>query len=292
VRGVGEATAAITIVNALATGVGAAVGIDLRARAEVELHPAGSRGKWDVRLPEESRTPLVIASLDAALNRFAPGSAGTASLSLRSDIPTGRGLKSSSAVSSALVLAVAEATDARPDALEVARLSAAAATQSGVSATGAFDDALAGLATGVIVTNNSDRTILGRYELPAGLEVALLIPRTTHSPSPEWRTSFARNAAAGRPAVEAALAGDWAGAMRWNTELVERLVGYDYATVRAELSEEGAVGCGVSGMGPALAAVAPRSRLPNVVAALPARLGDRRAVPFATSGDPIEAGTA
>ena len=283
-RGVGEATGAITIVNALPTGVGAAVGIELRAHAEVELHPAGSRGRWDVRLPPDARTPLVIASLDVALNRFAPGSAGTASASVRSEIPPARGLKSSSAVSSAVILAVAAATDSSPPPLEVARLSASSAKASGVSATGALDDALAGLSRGVVVTDNRSGTLLASYDLPGGLAVALLVPHATHRPSPEWSAAFARFGERGRSAAGSAQSGVWATAMRLNTEIVEQVVGYEYREVRAELERRGAVGASVSGMGPALAAIAPETRLAGILDALPARVGEPRSVLLSRNG--------
>ena len=277
-RGVGETTAAITIVNALATGVGSAVGIDLWARAEVELHPAGSHGKWDVQVEEAARSPLVIGSLQEALNRFAPGSSGAGALTLRSQIPPARGLKSSSAVSAAVVLAVAAATDTTIEPIAVARISAAISRSAGVSATGSLDDALAGLTSGVVVTDNLRGTLLCSYPTRTDLVVALFVPPTPHRRSPDWAPAFATEAAAGRPAVEAALAGEWAAAMRANTELVERVIGYDYGPMREELLRAGAVACGVSGMGPALAAVAPRSKVDDVLAVLPRFGGDRRTV--------------
>jgi shikimate kinase len=280
VHGVGESTAAITIVNALPTGIGAAIGIDLRARAEVELHPAGSNGKWDVTVAEEARSPLVITALSEALNHLAPGSSGTGRLSLHSDIPVSRGLKSSSAVSSAIVLAVARATDASLDPIDVARLSAKISKSAGVSATGALDDALAGLSQGIVVTDNLHGELLRSYAPDPELGVALYVPPNSHRPSPEWAAAFATERARGRVAVDAALAGNWATAMRSNTELVERVIGYDYAPVRSELLRRGAIATGVSGMGPSLAAVAPRRLLDELLTVLPGTLAERRALSF------------
>jgi shikimate kinase len=284
VRGVGETTAAITVVNALPTGVGAAVGIELRVRAIVELHPAGSHGKWDVRVADAARTPLVIAALSESLNRFAPGSSGTGELTLRSEIPSSRGLKSSSAVGSAIVLAVARATDVAPEPIEVARMSARISKQAGVSATGALDDALAGLSSGMVVTDNIRGELLRSYAPAPDLGVALYVPPTPHRPSPEWATAFAAERASGQAAVDAALAGDWPTAMHLNTQLVERVIGYDYTSIRRELLRAGAVACGVSGMGPALAAIAPRSRLPDLLASYPRTAGERRLVSFSQAG--------
>lgn len=288
-HGVGEASAAITIVNALATGVGSAVGVELRARAELDLRPSGSRGRWDVEMSDAARTPLVVAALDLALNRLAPGSSGTGRLSLHSEIPAGRGLKSSSAVSSAVVLAVAHATEVPVLPTEVARMSAEVSRATGVSATGAFDDALAGLSVGVVVTDNPRGELLRTFPLAPDLGVALLIPRTTHRPSPEWAPAFQARSVEGRVASEAALHGDWARAMGANSDLVESVVGYDYATLRQQLVRAGALAAGVSGMGPALAAIAPSSRLVAVKEALPSRLGERLTV-SPTGGPSVPAG--
>lgn len=279
-HGVAETTAAVTIVNALPTGIGAAVGIDLRARAEVELRPAGSSGKWDVRVAESARTPLVIGALTEALRRFAPDSSGTGELTLRSDIPPARGLKSSSAVSSAVVLAVARATDAVVSPLDVARVSAAVSRSARVSATGALDDALAGLSSGVVVTDNRREELLTSYAIAPELGVALYISPATHRPSPEWLAQFRAASEPGRSAVEHALTGDWAAAMRENTELVERVIGYDYGALRAELHRCGATASGVSGMGPSLAAIGPVDRMPAILAAMPETPGGLRPVAF------------
>ena len=288
-HGVGETTAAITVVNALPTGIGSAIGIDIKARAEIDLHPSGSHGKWDVKIAERARSPLVISSLTEALRRFAPGSSGTGELTLHSEIPLARGLKSSSAVSSAVVLAVARATDAEVLPIDVARISATVSTSIGLSATGALDDALAGLSTGVVVTDNRRGELLKSYPTESKLGVVLYIPNVAHAPSPAWVSAFAAEEATSRVAVDAALRGDWVAAMGENTQLVERVLQYEYGPLRAELLRRGAIASGVSGMGPALAAVAPRGRLREVAEAFPGTPETRRTVTF--SGDPAAGGS-
>ena len=69
--------------------------------------------------------------------------------------------------------------------------------------------------------------------------------------------------------------------MELNTELVERVMGYRYRRLRDRMHERGAVASGVSGVGPTLAAIAPRSKLSKVMSALPADGGRRLLVPFA-----------
>lgn len=289
-RGVGRASAALTIVNALSTGVGAAVGLDLPAEAEVTLHPAGSHGKWDVRVEDRARTPLVIATLTEALRAFAPGSSGSGELSLRSEIPPARGLKSSSAVSVAIAGAVAEATDSNPSAADLARISARASVAAGVSATGAFDDALAGLSSGIVVTDNSQQELLRTISVDPAWAAALYIPELDHRPSPELWVAFRAEARAGQEAVDRLMAGDWTGAMRANSALVERLLRYDYAGLRADLEAHGAVCAGVSGLGPTLAAIVPRARAQDCLEIFPGPVHLRRLVALRTGNGPAGGG--
>ncbi len=281
-NGTGTARAAISIVNALPTGIGAAVGIDWPCRVTARL-PRSDRGSAVSIAPVRSRTPLVRASAQAALQRFAAGARGLR-LSVRSSIPVARGLKSSSAVSSAVVLAAAHAAGAEPDPSEVARLSAAVGRVTGVSATGAFDDAVAGLVPGGVVTDNRIDVELRRFSLEPTLSVALWIPRSTHPASPMVRGRFRRRPALARQAIDAALDGDWPRAMAANSELVESVLGYRYARLRAAVARKGAVASGVSGLGPTFAAIAPAGRMPQVLSALP-RSGIRRTVRL-WSGEP------
>jgi shikimate kinase len=288
-RGVGRASAAITIVNALPTGVGCALGIGLYATAEVTLRPRTSGAPNDLRMPAELRTPLVESALRAALDHYGLPHGIDAELSLRSEIPVSRGLKSSSAVTSAVAEAVARAAGRSPEPLETARLSAEVSKAVGASATGALDDALAGLVRGFVVTDSRRGTVLRTGSADPDWEVALLIPSGTHRPSPEWANEFEAHAREGQGAVDAALSRDWWGAMARNTELVERTMHYEYAGVREDLRRHGALGSGVSGLGPALAAVAPRRQVRDLLEVLPAAWGERRSVPL-TTAPPMDAG--
>jgi shikimate kinase len=281
VRGVGEARAAVSIVNALPLGVGAAVGIAWTARATARLHPRPSRSVPAWIAPAASATPVVRAAARSAYARFGDGRPLELTLNVRSSIPVARGLKSSSAVASAVALATARALGTEPTAVETARIAAEAGRRSGVSATGAFDDALAGLVPGGVVTDNRADTELRRFAVEPGLRVALWIPARTHPPSPSVRGRFRRHGRLAHEAADAALAGDWRRAMAANTALVERAMGYRYAPLHAAVEAAGAVAAGVSGLGPTFVALAPTERMRAVLGALPSRAGRRRAVPLA-----------
>ncbi len=277
-HGIGHASSAVTIVNALSTGIGCAAGISLIAAAEVDLEHAGPGGQ--IRVESGSDTPLVRSALMGALRRLEPNSDFTVSLVLRSQIPPSKGLKSSSAVSAAIIASVANALHRRLSTIEIAALSAEISQAIGLSATGAFDDALAGLQPGIVVTDNPRRSVLREAPVDDGWEVVLWIPHGSHRASTEWRDRFAARSAEGRAPADAALAGDFLNAMTRNTELVEKIVGYSYRGLREELRRRGALASGVAGLGPTLAAIVPKERSTEVLHALPAGRGDRLTVSF------------
>jgi shikimate kinase len=278
VRGVGASRAAISVVNALPLGVGAALAIDWPARVAATLRRTSPRSVRLTVRPKGSSTSIVREAATAAQLRF--GAAGRLTLTVRSTIPVRRGLKSSSAVGCAVVQATARAAGADPSPEEVARLVAEVGRSSGQSATGAFDDALAGAEGRGVVTDNGADRCLRRFDPGSGLSAVLWIPSRRHPPSPAVVARFRRSPDLARRAADAAMDGDWAAAMLTNSRLVESVMGYRYAPLREAVLRAGAVAAGVSGLGPAFAAVAPSSRESVVLGALPARGGVRRSVPL------------
>jgi shikimate kinase len=281
-RGVGEANAAITIVNALPTGIGAAAGIALRARAEVRLEEARSGLRSEPKFrPESAGTPLVREAVRSAVGRLAGKGLVCEELEIRSEVPPSIGLKSSSAVASAVVLAVAGAVGRELSPREVAAASAEIGRAAGVSATGAYDDALAGLVGEAVVTDNRGDRLLESFPIDPSLAVALWIPPGTHASAPSSRSRFPGESTRTRAPADAARAGRLWEAMELNSDLVETAMGYSYGDVRRRLRGRGALASGTSGLGPALAAVAPRPVLPALLEELSGRPGTCRSVEFA-----------
>jgi shikimate kinase len=281
-RGVGRSSAAITVVNALPTGVGCALGIQRYVLASVDLGPAGAESLTCD--PLTSDTPLVRAAVQAALRQFDVGRPQRIALHLRSDVPMAKGLKSSSAVATAVLGGVARALGASPDPIAVARLAAEVSRAVGLSATGAFDDALAGLRGGFVLTDNRRDSVISEARAPDDWTAVVYLPPGVHAPSPEWRSRFETKAVDGESVAELARAGRFPEAMRRNSDLVESVMGYDYATLRARMHAAGAVAAGVSGLGPALAALVPRERQHEVVASLPTAVGEHFTAELAPGG--------
>jgi shikimate kinase len=280
-HGVARAGAAVTIVNGLPTGVGCALGIDLFTEVEATLEPGPdgrSRGLRNLTIVEGTPTPLVDAAVRESLDRWGGSTGWDVELRMRTEIPIARGLKSSSAVANAVALAIARALGKRPDLLDIAGVAAMVGRRSGTSATGALDDALSSLRPGFVVTDNLRDQLLRTGTVDSDVVAGLWIPATTHAPSPNWLETFRAEASEGQLAVNAALAGDWWAAMERNSRLVERIMGYSYGELRSRASVEGALGSGVSGLGPTFAALGTQATVERTLEALPALGGERRVV--------------
>jgi shikimate kinase len=269
VHGVGRAAGAISYVNALPTGVGCAVAVHLPVEAEADLNETSGDGDPRIDIPPESDTPLLRGSVRHALGLFGPGRRLDCRLEVRSEIPPARGLKSSSAVSVAVLRAVAGALHRTVTPEQVSRAAADIGIRLGLSATGAFDDAMASATGDVVVADNPSRSVLRREPPDPRWVCVLWIPSEGHPRSPTLADTFRAEATDGEQAAALALSGEFLAAMESNTRLVERVMGYEYSELRRRVADAGAVACGVSGMGPSVAALAPPGAQTAVAAAFP-----------------------
>jgi shikimate kinase len=277
-RGVGRTRGAIGLVNALTTGVGAAMGVALPVMATVELQEIVSDRPPELYIAPDCDTTLVRQSLTAGLREFGVGRSLDARVSVRSDVPRARGLKSSSAVSSAVLLAVADSLGERIPAERIGQLSADVSQIAGVSATGAFDDAMAAITGDVVVTDNPTRSILRREPVDPRWRAVVWIRPLDHPPAPAFVESFARYSTEGREAVAHALAGDYMAAMSCNTVIVERVLGRSHRSLHEALLAHGALASGVSGLGPTIAALVPAHAAAAVSSVFPSIEGEVRIV--------------
>jgi shikimate kinase len=271
-RGVSRASAALTVVNAIPTGIGCAVGVSRYVTVSVDSEAAVETA-IECR-PAGANTPLVRASVHAGLRRASPGEFRSVQLQLSSGIPVAKGLKSSSAVATATIRAVARSAGIELKLSEVARMAADVGRSVGLSATGGYDDALAGLRPGFVVTDNrTDQLLLARPAEPEWAAV-VLVPAGHHPTAPTLRAKFQAVAADGELAAQHAREGRFSEAMRANSELVERVMHYHYAPLRARAAEAGAIAAGVSGLGPAFGVIVPRAQQPAVRTVLQSTPGE------------------
>lgn len=261
-----EATAygAVTIVNAMATGKGAAFGIDLWTKARVKLT---DDGVIETRILNDERENTLLAEkcVRAVLERFGKERLG-ARIETESNIPIARGLKSSSVAGNAIALATLAALEKRLKPSEILDLVVDASLKSKVSVTGALDDAAASLYGNVVVTDNMVRKVLRTFSLEDRYVLLLVPSEKAYSADVDLRRIKAF-AAQVETAHEQALAGRY-----WNAMTLNGLV-YSHALrlpsdVIVEGLEAGALAAGISGKGPAYAFVASEQSKDQVLSVL------------------------
>ena len=263
-KGYGRAVAygAVTIVNAIACGYGAALGVDLWTEASVELtdSPGVIEGKI-VSDPSES-THLIEKTVKHVLRYFRLEDKFGAYVETRSNIPIARGLKSSSVAANAIALATLSALDKKLDDLTVVKLGVEASIDAGVTVTGAFDDASASYFGNVTVTDNREGRILKIFK-PEVKNVLIYVPGekcyTMESDISKMRLFEREVKAIHRLALEG---GYWT-AMTLNGILYSSILGFD-PEIALKAIENGAIAAGLSGKGPAVAAVVSDRELAQV----------------------------
>lgn len=246
-----EAYGAVTVVNAMATGKGAAFGIDLWTKARVRLT---DDRVIETRIlnDEEESSLLAEKCVRAVFEYFGTRKLG-AKVETSSNIPIARGLKSSSVAGNAIVLATLAALQKHLAPSEILNLVVNASLQAKVSVTGAFDDAAASLYGNVVVTDNVARKVLRTFPVE-DQHVLLLVPQEkAYTANADLRRIkiVARQV---EIAHEQALSGDYWNAMTLNGLIYSHVLKLP-ADVIVESLEAGALAAGISGKGPAYAFV-------------------------------------
>jgi shikimate kinase len=246
---------AVSIVNAIATGNGSAMGISLKVVAEVETSKGkGVRfltGKNDDRLVNN----IIKNTLSASMLEK-----NQVTISVRSEVPIGFGLKSSSAVSNAVALACSRLAGEKVDDIAVLDAAVRASLDAKVTITGAYDDATACYYGGFVVTDNYARKLVKREEAPDSLYAVIFLPNNI--PRGDVR-KLGDLADLFMDAYHLAEGGEYWKAMKLNGVLASAALGTTYKPVLAAL-EQGALAAGISGNGPSIAAIAYEDELEDI----------------------------
>lgn len=248
-----------TIVNAIATGRGAAFGLALRATATAETMPEGTGVQ--VHVPDGIDPALVRACTQRVIRES--GREVGIEATIASEIPVSRGLKSSSAVANAVVLACARALGAPLEPFQVIGIGVDAALEAGVTITGAFDDACACYFGGIAVTDNHARKVLVTDRFPDGFVAVVQVPdRTITKPSLK-ATDFSSIRPQIEDALSLALNGDYFRALEVNSAAYAPLLGVD-ETPAIRARRAGAKAAGITGTGPSIVALVSLGRVDAV----------------------------
>lgn len=248
---------AISIVNAIATWKGATLGIDSKVEAVMRI--SDGRG---ISVESENKNlssrlinkviELSVPKRDLEKNKI--------ELSINSEIPTGYGLKSSSAISTVVSLACHKVFKTQYSDADVLDAGIDASLATKVSMTGAFDDACACYFGGTIVTDNKLRKIIKIQKTPTDLGVVIFIPKSRK----RGNVKKLRNlSGVFERAWRFAKEGEYWSAMVLNGLATSHILNSDPQVI-LRLVENGAFGASVSGNGPAVAAVAKKNNIPNI----------------------------
>lgn len=223
----------ISILNGIPTGYGATVAVDLQAESCIAEDSAGN-----------TQSELVKAVLDY----FHRSTGKKYAAQISSGVPAGMGLKSSSAVSVALIESLQKVTglSGYPP-----RLSALISMEAGISVTGAFDDAVAAYHGGSFLTDNTAMIIEQWIDFDPESVFVLLLNGERSTVDPR---TLRNNSSQFMEAVRLARTGDIAGAMNLNGRLVAEHLGYSMDPVRTA-DRYGAIAAGITGNGPAVFAL-------------------------------------
>ncbi len=268
-KGTGQALAhgAISILNAFATGKGGAMSIDLWTRAKVNLRKGGDGIQGYVSSDPRESSALVVKVVEKTLEYYDYRQKVSGEIVTSSNIPIAVGLKSSSAAANAAALATASALGQAPDDDAIIDINVASSIECGVSLTGAFDDSYVSYHGGAVIADNLGRKVEKTLQVPKDIRVLILVPsRQTYTGSLDVGR-FAGIRTIVETAYREASNGHIWEALTINGLAYSSVLGENQAPVFAAL-EAGAVGAGLTGKGPAIAAIVTLDSLENVKRAL------------------------
>jgi shikimate kinase len=249
---------AISIVNAVATGFGSAVGISLEVKVEIV-----SRRGSGIIFQKGRGSPMIKKIIhDMLTSKYLNNN--QLLININSEIPSGMGLKSSSAVSNAVALACNSLVSEAINDEFVLNSAIDASLYAKTTITGAFDDSTACYYGGFVTTDNYKRKIMKRESTPTDINAVIFLPNN------KKRGDTSRLKLLSDIYLEAfqlAHSGQYWKAMTLNGVLTSSLLSNSYTITRMCL-ENGALAASISGNGPAIAAVAGEREMQKIKSVL------------------------
>jgi shikimate kinase len=248
---------AVSLVSAIATKKGATLGISLKVETVIETSPGKgiiiqSKNKTLSSRLINKTVEKILTKNELEQNKI--------TISLESEIPTGYGLKSSSAISSAVALACAKIFKPRLTDQQILLAGVNASIESKVSITGAYDDACSCYFGGFNVTDNAKKLKIRSEKIPSNLMAVIFIPKNRK-----------RGNVKNLKILSAVFDNAWK--LAKNSNYWEAMIVNGLATsailnsdpkIITNLLEKGALAASVSGNGPAIAAIVKNENLQNV----------------------------
>lgn len=222
----------VSILNAIPLGLGSSCAVDMKVEVEASFGPHNPGS----------------ALVDTITGYFTARSGRETTVRVRSNLPQGGGLKSSSAVAAGAVSALSSLTGIEVD---IPVLAAQLSIEAGVSVTGALDDVTASLYGGIAVCDNNKMKILRKLPFPDGY-IFVILPR---GPRKDFDPDLLRGRWPAFKSISSLLYdGKYIEAMARNGLTVSQALGYETDLLLTAV-KLGAKASGVSGNGPSLFAL-------------------------------------
>lgn len=252
-KGIASACGSATVVNAISTGRGAAFAIDLRVRAEVNLEEDVNEISGEVEGIVEDPS-LIEKCVERVLEFYEVKDQFGGEVRTTTEVPVAVGLSSSSAVANATVLATSLALNEDVKAEEAINIGIEAALETGVTITGAYDDASASYYGKGVATDNRNRELLESFSLDPDLDVLIFLP-----PEKLYTSDFDAEKSKSISEIveiahEEALDGNVFGAQTLNGLLYSSILDFDPQPALKAI-DAGALSAGLTGTGPAVVAI-------------------------------------
>ena len=248
--GIGISYGAVSVINAMPACIGATIGISLRTVAK--FTPGGDERIVKIKNDPSEDIMMAWKCVSESYSHMNLTEPFGWSLEIDSEIPISRGLKSSSSACNAIISAVMDENGHSIDTIEMIRLGVKCAKLANVTVTGSFDDACGCHLGGFVMTDNTNNEIIMSKDVD-DLDVIVYVPdkkiRKAGLPVEELR----KKAPEMLKIIEIAKTDPFK-AMIENGRLMSPLSGVENSVAELAL-ENGALGAGMSGSGPAVAII-------------------------------------
>lgn len=248
---------AVSIVSAIATGNGATLGIDTFVKTRLEV-----KDGTGISITSDNKTissRLINKVIENVISKRQLEKVRL-ELDFQSNIPTGYGLKSSSAISTAVSLVCSKAFKKKLTDEEILNVGVESSIQTKVSITGAYDDACACYYGGFNTTDNYKRKIIHSEKCLDDISAVIFLP---HARKRGNIRKLRTQSDVFEQAWNLAKKSDYWNAMILNGFATSALLNSDPKII-SKLVEKGALGASVSGNGPSIAAVAKNNNLTDI----------------------------
>ena len=248
---------AVSLVNAIATGRGATMGID--TFLDTELKTKDGKG---IHITADNK---MISSrlIERVIHNIVPKSKlenTRLELDFKSNIPTGYGLKSSSAISTGVAMVCSKAFQRNLTDKNILKVGVVSSIQTKVSITGAYDDACACYYGGFNLTDNYKRKLIFKHPAPKNLQAVIFLPKSRKRGNlkklKEFKSAFEK-------AWELAKNSDY-----WNAGILNGIATSSILNSNPELIlnlvKSGALCATISGNGPSIVAITKKGHTSNI----------------------------